>query len=797
MKVPYSWLKDFVDIDVTPEVLADKLVSAGFEVEDIISEGKQCKNVVTGRIEEIVPHPDSDHMVICQLNVGETDLVQIVTGASNVSVGDVVPVAMHNSYLPDGTNIKKGKLRGVASYGMLCSGGELNLTEEDFNGAGVYGILQLDKNLSLGKDINEVIGKNDVILDVAITANRPDCNSIIGVAREVAAVLNKPFKDVEIGYEEDNTDDISNYVDVSVQSENCNHYIAKAVKDVVIKPSPNYIQKRLTACGIRPINNIVDFTNYVLLEIGQPMHAFDEAELKDKTIIVRQAKNGEVLVTLDGAENKLDESMLVICDKTSPVAVAGIMGGLGSGIKDSTKAVVFESAKFARDSVRRTSRKLKLASDSSQRYEKGIDYVSQNTAIDRILTLIYQTESGKIVGGKREYIDKPNVVRTVEFTSSEITKILGIEISDEEIIRLMQSLQFVISKNADKFVCEIPLYRQDVINANDVAEELIRMHGYDHITSTLFVNPSQTQGGKTKYQQFEDKLKRVLCGMGIYEGISYSFITPKAFDMLCLAEDDSRRNAIKLLNPLGEDLSVMRTTLVHSMIQSMANNLSKSVNKGRIFEIARTYIPKEFPIENQPNEIENLVIGLFGDSEDFFTTKGVVENILKVFNVDAKYVRASETYLHDGRSANIVCGKNVIGKFGEVHPKVLANYEIDQRVYVIEIELEKLFRIKKDFRPFVNIPKYPSVDRDIAVIVNKSVTAEDIISTVKKTGGKMLEDADIFDVYTSSSIGDDNKSVAISMVFRLEDRTLTEEVINGQIERILKALEVRVGAKLR
>ena len=797
MKVPYSWLKDFVDIDVAPEILADKLVSAGFEVEDIISDGNKSKNVVTGRIEEIVKHPDSDHMVICQLNVGGEELVQIVTGASNVAVGDVVPVAMHNSYLPDGTNIKKGKLRGIPSFGMLCSGGELNLTEEDFAGAGVYGILQLDKNLPLGKDINEVVGKGDVILDVAITANRPDCNSIIGVAREVASVLNKPFKDVEIGYEEDKTDDIKNYVDVIVESENCNHYIAKAVKDVVIKESPNYIQKRLLACGIRPINNIVDFTNYVLLEIGQPMHAFDEAELKDKTIVVRQAKEGEVLVTLDGAENKLDETMLVICDKTSPVAVAGIMGGLGSGIKDDTKAVVFESAKFARDSVRRTSRKLKLASDSSQRFEKGIDYVSQNTAIDRILTLIYQTESGKIVGGMREYIDKPNAVRTVKFTSWEITKILGIKISDEEIIRILSSLQFVITKNGEEFTAEIPLYREDVINANDIAEELIRMHGYDHITSTLFVNPTQTQGGKTSYQKFEDKLKQTLCGMGIYEGISYSFITPKAFDMLCLEEDDERRNAIKLLNPLGEDLSVMRTTLVHSMVQSMANNLAKSVNSGRIFEIARTYLPKEFPIVNQPNEVENLVIGLFGEGEDFFTAKGVVENILKVFNIDARYVRASEPYLHDGRSAEILCGKNVVGKFGEVHPKVLANYEISQRVYVIEIELEKVFRIKKDFKPFVNIPKYPSVSRDIAVIVDKTVTAEDIIATVKKTGGKMLEEANIFDVFTSKQIGENNKSVAISMVFRAEDRTLTEEVISAQIERILKALEVRVGAKLR
>ncbi len=797
MKVPYSWLKDFVEIDVTPEVLADKLVKAGFEVDSIIYDGEQCKNVVTGRIEELVPHPDSDHMVICQMNVGQDELIQIVTGASNVAVGDVVPTALHNSHLPNGVNIKKGKLRGVPSNGMLCSGEELNLTEEEFPGAGVYGILQLDKNLPLGMDINEVIGKNDVILDVEITANRPDCNSIIGIAREVAAVLNKPLKNLDIDYKEDETDSIENYVDVDVRTENCNHYIAKAVKNVVIKDSPSYIQKRLISCGIRPINNIVDITNYVLLEVGQPTHAFDKNELKDGIIVVRQAENGEVIVTLDEQENKLKDSMIVIADKSNPIAVAGIMGGLGSGIKENTNTVVFESAKFARDYIRRTSRELKLYSDSSQRFEKGIDYISQNLAMDRILTLIYQTNSGTIVSGKREYIDKPNNVRFVDFTSKDITKILGIVISDEQITEILESLQFKITENNDIFTAEIPLYREDIINANDISEELIRMYGYDHIQSTLFTNPAQTQGGKTKYQQFEDKLKKTLCGMGIFEGINYSFITPKAFDMLNLASDDSRRNAIKLINPLGEDLSVMRTTLAHSMIQSIGNNLAKSVPAGRIFEVARTYIPKEMPIVNQPNEVENLIIGTFGENEDFYTIKGIIENLLDVFCIDAKYTRATETYLHDGRSANIVVGKNIIGKFGEVHPRVLENYGINQRIYIAEIELEKLFKLAKEFRPYVNIPKYPAVDRDIAILVDKSVTADDILSTIKKTGGKILESEKIFDIYTSNLIGANNKSVAISMTFRAEDRTLKEEEINSQIERILKSLEIRLGAKLR
>lgn len=797
MKVSYNWLKDFVDIDVTPELLAEKLVGAGFEIEEIIDEGKKCKNVVTGRIEELVKHPDSDHMVICRLNVGDSEPIQIVTGASNVAVGDVVPVAKHNSFLPDGTNIKKGKLRGVVSYGMLCSGQELQITEEQYAGAGVNGILQLDKQLQPGLDINAVIGGCDVILDVAVTANRPDCNSIIGVAREVAAVLNKPFKPLKIGYKEDENDNIANYVSVEVESENCNHYIAKAVKDIVIKPSSDYIQKRLLASGIRPINNIVDFTNYVLLEIGQPMHAFDETELKDKKIIVRQAKENERIVTLDGLTNKLDETMLVIADKTAPIAVAGIMGGLGSGIKADTKTVVFESAKFARDSIRRTSRKLKLSSDSSQRYEKGIDYASQNLAIDRILTLIDESGSGTIVGGAIEYIDSPNNVRYVSFTGEEITKILGIVIPDDKIIEILSALQFEISLKDNVFTAKIPLSREDIVNANDISEELIRIYGYDHITSTLFVNPTQTQGGKTIYQRFEDKLKAALTGMGIFEGINYSFISPKAFDMLELDKDDLKRNAIKLLNPLGEDLSVMRTTLAHSMIQSIAGNLSKSVNEGRIFETARTYMPKEYPIVNQPNETENLCIGLFGKDEDFYTAKGIVENILDIFNVDAKFKRSCLTYLHDGRGADIVCGKNIIGSFGEVHPNVLANYDIEQKIYIIEIELEKLYRIRKEFKPFVNIPKFPSVARDIAVVVNKSVTAEDILSVIKKTGGKLLEETEIFDIYKSDVLGENMMSVAISLIFRAEDRTLKEEEINSQIERIIKALEMRVDAKLR
>lgn len=800
MKVSLSWLKDFVDIDVDVNTLADKLVSAGFEVEEIIDASANMKNVVLGKIVKLEKHPDADKLQICQIDVGKDELVQIVTGAQNVSEGDLVPVALDNSLLPTGQEIKKGKLRGVASNGMLCSGEELKLTEDDYKGASVYGILIMNgEKYPLGTDMNVVLGNDEVVLDVAVTANRPDCNSVLGIAREVATVLRKPLKMPDTSFKTDKSLKVEDFVDVDVQAPDlCPRYMAAAVKDIKITKSPEIIQKRLKSVGLRPINNIVDITNYVLIEIGQPMHAFDKNNLGGGKIIPRRAKIGEKIVCLDEKEYTLDDSMLVICDADKPCAVGGVMGGLNSGINENTNTIVFESAKFLRDNIRRTSRKLNLRSDSSFRYERGIDFDSQRLGIMRALSLIDKYGWGKIADGIIDRLNGDLTRNTVVTSVAEINSILGIEVPENVVLEILNSLQIESTLKDGVLTCVCPAFRDDIENANDLAEEVIRLYGYDKIECTLLDKAHQTLGGKTREQQNVDIIKEICVSQGMSETLTYSFTTPKCFDILRMSAEDERRNCVKLLKPLGEDLSVMRTTLAYSTISMLASNFIKSNKTAKLFEVAKVYLPKDKDMKQLPDEVLMLGMGMYGQGVDFFTMKGAVEVLLKKFGIKADYTRADISYLHKGRSAQINVGKIVLGYLGEVHPQVADSFDVGERMYIAEINVDMLNSLADYSYTFVPIAKYPPMERDIAVVVDEKVAGGDLLACVRKGGGSLLVDASVFDIYRNKeALGADKKSVAINLVFRLNDRTLTDEEVNAKMNRILTKLTSEFNAVQR
>jgi len=788
MKISFEWLKEFVDFDLTPEELADKLVNCGFEVEDIAYEKNTIKNVVAGRITSIEKHPNADKLSVCGVDIGGRT-VQIVTAATNVFEGAVVPVALDDSLLPSGLKIFKSELRGVPSHGMFVSGEELKLAEEDFTGAGVNGILIL-RGVVPGADIGEVIGLTDAVLDISVTANRPDCNSVIGIAREVAAITKSQFKPHKFDYP--TAGKSSDYVSVEVKNaELCPRYMAQAVKNAVIKPAPAYMRKRLKAVGIRPINNIVDITNYVLIEIGQPMHAFDRDNLVGAKIVVRTAEDGESIISLDGKNNVLKPSMLVIADESKPVAVAGIMGGEYSGITEATKEIIFESAKFARDSVRRTSRALNLKSDSSARFEKGIDFMSQKLALDRAMQLIYETGSGEIIAEPIDVKVNYQASRTVSYSLDAVNRILGITVPAKKILEILNGLGIKTAIKGGCFVSEIPEYREDIENANDIAEEVIRVYGYGNLKSTLLSDAHQTTGGKSAEYALVDRVRTALVGAGAAEIITYSFISPKAFELLRLPEGHAFRNALKIRNPLGEDVSVMRTTLLPSMLNIVALNLAKFNRSGLFFEIARCYIPNG---EGElPEEEETLILAGYGEDFDFYSLKGIAERAAGTVALEMK--RKEYPYLHGGRSAEIFASGVSVGYIGEIHPDILESLDVGARIYVAEIKLLKLLKYEqpKKFKPFSN---FPPVSRDLAVIVKDGVQAGDMLAAIR-SAATLLESVEVFDVYTGTGIKKGFKSVAFSLLFRHTSRTLKDEEVAAEMENILAALEKKYQAKLR
>ena len=795
MKISLKALKYYVDINVPVEELCDRMVMAGFEVESVEKQGDNLVNVVAARIVDIKPHEDSDHLQICQLDTGADELVQIVTGAQNIKVGDLVPAALNDSYLPCGAHIVSGKLRGVSSNGMLCSGEELCLTEADYEGASVHGILILKETHPVGTDMREVLGLDDYIIDFKITANRPDCNCFLGVAKEIGVVLGTEFKAPKPEYKTVGGD-INDYISVEVKNYDlCPRYIGRVVKNLRIKESPVWMQKAILASGMRPINNIVDITNFVMLETGQPMHAFNYNDLANKQIIVRNANEGENITTLDGKEYNLTPDMLVIADGEKPSCLAGIMGGKESEIEDDTKDLFLESAKFRRDNIRHTGRALGIRTEASGRYERGVDIMNVEYAAERALQLIYELDAGDIIEGVIDCNEGLPEDKIITVTTDKILELIGVEVPDDTIVDILNRLGLPTTINGKEITCRVPSIRDDVEGRADLAEEVMRIYGYDHIIGTS-MKGTVVRGNLLPERIKTNKIKKLLTGAGAYEIATYSFIASKAIDTLLLAEDDERRNQIKIINPLGDEYSTMRTQLTTSMLTVLATNINKKINDGRFFEISKRFIPKSLPITEQPDELQTMSIGIYGKDEDFFTLKGIIEAIAKLFGAHTQYERSAEPYLHPGRQALIKANNKEIGTFGEVHPSVAASYGITEKVYVAEIKLDVLLTIEKRKTTYKPLPKFPAVERDFAMLVDKEIPVGNIEKAISSGAGRLLEKIELFDVYQGSQIPDGKKSIAYSVWLRSADSTLTDKEIDDVSNKIIKKLE-GIGAELR
>lgn len=795
MKISLNTLKYYVDINVPVEELCDKMVMAGFEVESIESEGDKLVNVVVARIVDIKPHEDSDHLQICQMDIGREEPIQIVTGAQNIKVGDLVPAALDDSYLPNGMHIVKGKLRGVPSNGMLCSGEELCLTEADYEGASVHGILILKDTHPVGTDMREVLGLDDYIIDFKITANRPDCNCFIGVAKEIGVVLGTEFKPPVPTYETVGGD-IKDYISIDVQNfDLCPRYIGRVVKNLRIKESPDWMQKTLLASGMRPINNIVDITNFVMLETGQPLHAFNYNDLEGKKIIVRNAKEGESITTLDGKDYNLTPDMLVIADGEKPSCLAGIMGGKESEIENDTKDLFLESAKFRRDNIRHTGRALGIRTEASGRYEKGIDIVNAQYASERALQLIYDLDAGDIIDGVIDCNQGLPEDKIITVTTDKITELIGVDVPDEKIVEILNRLGLNTTIVGKEITCRVPSIRDDIEGRADLAEEVMRIYGYDHIVGTP-MRGTVVRGKLLPERIKTNKIKKLLNGAGAYEIATYSFIASKAIDTLNLAQDDERRNQIRIINPLGDEYSTMRTQLTTSMLTVLATNINKKIADGRFFEISKRFVPKALPLTEQPEELATLSIGIYGKDEDFFTLKGIIEAICKLMGAHTQYERSAEPYLHPGRQALVKANNKNIGVFGEIHPAVASQYGIDCRVYVAEIKLDILLGIEKRKTVYKPLPKFPAVERDFAMLVDKDVPVGTLERAISSGAGRLCEKIELFDVYEGAQIPDGKKSVAFSVWLRSQDSTLTDKEIDEANAKIVKKLE-SVGAQLR
>ena len=797
MLLPFSWLKDYVDVDVTPEELKEKLFSCGFEVEELTCLGKDVTNVVTGRITKTEKHPDADRLTVCQVDCGTLGARQIVTAATNVFAGAVVPVALDNStVLHEGgiQKIKTGKLRGVVSEGMFCSGEELGISDDFYEGAEVNGILILDDDTPLGTDIRPVVGIDDYIFDIAVTANRPDCQSIFGMAREVAAILKKPLKTPATDYTAQKTD-VNITVEV-LESALCPRYVGNYVADVKIGASPRWMRRRLALCGLRSVSDIVDITNFVLLELGQPMHAFDRNYLEGDGIVVRRAKAGEKITTLDEKEFTLTPENLLICDKKKGVALAGIMGGLNSEIKSDTKEVFFEAAKFARDNVRRTSRALGQRSDSSARFEKGMDAWTCAFAMDRALHLVEELGCGKPTSCRADVNADPLQPKTIEAEYAAIDAVLGISVPHADMVAILRRLGFGVTESEGGMSVTVPLWREDVDGYPDLAEEIIRSYGYEHITPTFLSRATVTRGGLSPAQKTEEKCKRTLQHEGFMETCSYSFYSPKDFDLLRLSADAPERAAIRILNPIGEDLSVMRTVLAPSMIANIVRNVRRGNDAGRLFELANVYLAKALPLIELPEERKHISLGLWGEG-DFFDVKGAVEAIAEAFDIRFTFERTEKPFLHPGVAAVVKLGEKEVGWLGELHPAICEELALEKRAFIGELDYAAIARKFAPDITFHAVPKYPDAVRDLAVVVDEKVTCAQM-ETCILTSCKAAKKAELFDVFRGKVLGEGKKSMAFHITFAAEgEKPVTPEASENYFKRIVDALHKNLGAELR
>lgn len=791
MKVPYNWLKDYVEINVDPHTLGDKLTLSGSALEEVIIQGDNIKNVVTGKITKIEKHPDADRLNVCQVNIGKEE-IQIVTAATNMKEQDIVPVALHKSILADGTEIKKGKMRGVVSNGMFCSEEELGIAGDE----PVHGLMILPSDAPLGMDIKEYLGLNKAILDFEITSNRPDCLSMVGMARETAATLRTNYTMPNFNYEVKCSTNINDELKVEVKDKLCRRYMARGVKNVKVESSPSWMQERLLEAGVRPINNIVDITNFVMLEIGQPMHAFDARQIESKTIVIEKANDGEKFTTLDEIERELDSSILMIKDGSKSVAVAGIMGGLNSEIQDDTTEVIFESANFEGTNIRVSSKKLNLRSESSSRFDKDIDPNLAKLAIDRACALICELNCGEVMEGTIDIYNDVKEEGSITVNSTWINKFLGTEISKEEMKEALDSLDLITEIKNEDLIISIPTFRIDIAIKEDIAEEIARIYGYDKIPTTIF-KVSTEREPRYKNELLTDKVIEIMVASGVNQSISYSFVSPKVFDKVNIPVDSELRNVVKIKNPLGEDYSVMRTTTLPSIMESLGRNYSRNNDYVRLFEIGRIYLPNENE-KQLPTEKNVLTIGIYGDC-DYLDLKGIVENIIDGLGISkAKYVRESENpSYHPGKTAALMVRNKKVGVFGEVHPDVTENYGINVNCYVAELDLDSLFEASTTVKSYKPLPKFPAVTRDIALLCDDSILVAEIEETIRKAGGNLVEKVQLFDIYKGAQIPEGKKSIAYAIAYRDEKKTLEDKDISKVHDKILKALEHKLGAVLR
>ena len=792
MLVPIKWLKDYVDINIDNKSFADAMTMSGSKVEGIEEMGMEIENVVVGKILKVERHPDADKLVVTQIDVG-SEIIQIVTGATNIKEGDYIPVAKNGSSLPGGVKIKKGKLRGIESNGMLCSAQELALPLDNLPAELLNGIYILDKEYPLGKDIKEVLGLNDAVVEFEITNNRPDCLSIIGIAREAAATLGEKMKYPEVVVAENN-ESLSSYVNIEVRNEElCPRYTARVVNNVKIQPSPAWMQDRLLKAGVRSINNIVDITNYVMLEMGQPMHAFDLDMLAGRKIIVRNAQEGEKITTLDNIERTLNESTLVIADQDRIIGIAGIMGGINSEIVESTNTLVFEGASFQATNIRLSSKKLGLRTEASGRYEKGIDTELAEAALERACNLVQLLGAGEIVGGKKDIYSKPKQNRHIKLDTDKARRFIGADISTEKMKEYLEALEFSVDSN---FNVTVPTFRDDVEGEADVIEEITRIYGYENIPSKL-MDTTFTQGGRSYKQKLIDRAKDILTAQGLYEVFTYSFVSPGVFNKINLKAENPLRNAIKLINPLGEEQSIMRTTLIPNIMDVIARNYNRKIEAGQFFELSKVYLTEKLPLDDLADEREVLTVGMYGNV-DFFDIKGIVENLMEELNIKTyRILSSNHDSLHPGRTAELIINNKRIGWLGEAHPDMLDNYDVPARVFIAELNFDEITLQSNPDIKYRSLPKYPSVSRDIAVVVDEEITAGQIEEIIKNKGGKTVEEVKLFDIYRGSQVESGYKSMAYTITYRSVEKTLTEDEIAKVHNKILNSLANQVGASLR
>ncbi len=822
MLVPIEWLNDYIDLkDIEINDFCDRMIMSGSNLETCEHFCEEMERVVVGKIEKIERHPDADKLVVCQLNVGEEEPVQIVTGAPNVFEGAYVPVALHKSRIPGplhgkakeegGTKITKGKLRGVESFGMLCSAEELGFEDKVVPTAHKEGIWILEEEYELGMDFAEALALKQAVVDFEITPNRPDCLAMVGMAREAAATFKKPFSYPDIQLEEAGEKEAKDFVEVEIKNpENCKRYVARVVTDVKVEQSPWWLQKRLMYAGMRPINNIVDITNFVMLEYGQPIHAFDIEQVKGGKIIVENAADGEKFVTLDENERELNKDMLMIKDTERSIAIAGVMGGLNSEIEEGTTTIIIESANFNGDSVRATSKNLTLRTEASSRFEKGIDPNLCEAAADRVCKLIEMVGAGKVCKGRVDAYPNPETAKTIDIRVDRINKVLGIELTREEMVEILEGLEINVVGEGNIMTVTPPTVRQDLLEEEDYIEEVARIFGYDNLPVTL--PKGNNESGKSRERALRDMAREALCSIGLNEIQTYSFVSPKGVDNVRIDEDSWERAFVRLLNPLGEENSVMRTILTPNMMEVLARNYSRNIDAVKAFEIGNTFMDNPYSTDNLPDEQYSLCIGMYGKEEDFYSLKGTIVELLNIMGIkDLHFIAESEYGVyHPGRCARIAVPSGrpapegmepemfELGIMGEIHPDVAENYGMDgMRIYCCELMFDSVIRHANTEILYSPLPKYPSTSRDIALLVEEDMEVGRIEAVIKENGSAILESVKLFDVYRGKQVEEGKKSVAFALTYRDKDKTLTDEDVAEVHNKVLEALKEKLNAVLR